>query len=133
MKRLFIVIIFALILLVVLSFVAQEVGGISLHSAGGISSAPRLELSVPVVPGVPTTLHIETANSISLPSAQVEWRTAEKTVFLGTVTSTDSRIVVTIPCDTTSQGSVVLRSLENNAVLAQEAASVLAAGADCAL
>jgi len=116
---------------VTLSVIAQAVGGISLRSAGERIGPIQLDISEPVIPGVPTVLHIQSENDVAREAMKIEWRTAQKTINVGVGLNGINQIPITIPCDTAPIGSLIMRSQANDKVLVQRPLNVFPPGADC--
>ena len=130
MKR-FIIASICIAIVIGLAFLAQEVGGISLRSTGGVDRSIQLEISDPVVRGVPSIVHVKTSDVITLPVLELEWRTKTSNIVVGTLPIGVTSIPFILPCDSENSGSLVVRSMADTAIIAHHVISALPAGVDC--
>lgn len=138
MNRIVIVVsIVAVGVLVVVSLLAQLVGGIS------IRSVPRPEITVtdlrvvvpPVVPGVPARLTWNVSMDGESDDAAVVFllRTADATRVIGDGLLADRHAVVSFPCDGGMHGQLLMVQRSDDRLLAQTPVQLLSPGVECVL
>lgn len=125
----------AFIALILLLLLASRVGGIAIRRAP--AAALHLEISTPVLPGVPTLLYWDDGDDESNALVVVYARDARSDYLIGQAELAAGAALVTFPCrETTARDeiiSVVMTDVATQQVLGSLQVPILPPGQDCAL
>ncbi|MDP3997941.1 MAG: hypothetical protein U1C49_00255 [Candidatus Andersenbacteria bacterium] len=120
----------ALLVLVILGIGASRVGGVAIRSNLAGQQFLALEVSEPVVRGVPVAVRWTPPGDGSREEIVLMLRSAKEDVIVGTGNIGDGEARMTMPCDETG-GSLVLRQKQSGAVLANQRITLLPPGQEC--
>ena len=122
----------AVIGLLVIGIVAGRVGGIAIRSQGTATNQLQVQLSEPVVRGVPVAVDWDTTLPNIPDSLSFEWRDEQNKYDLGTATGQSGRTTLQFPCvSAQSNGGLVVRSAGDGKVLGTQLIELAPAGPEC--
>lgn len=120
-----------LILLLVVGIVAGQVGGIAISKQGAEPDLLLLQLSEPVVRGVPVAVRWTSVETSAVPIT-FSWRDRSQEYPLGEAALSDQEAKFIFPCDGVgSTGSLVMRSGADGKVLSSQEVELAAPGPEC--
>lgn len=127
-----IIVLIGIIVLIMIGLLAGQVGGVAIRRADEASSLV-LNISEPVLRGVPVTVHWDTAAWPPEPATLTfDWRDEQKTFRLGGATVSSGEVTVTFPCATKgATGSFVVRAASNEKVILSQPLTLGPPGAEC--
>lgn len=123
------------ILLIVLGYLATQVGGIAIRGTGLEGESTGLTVVQPLLPGVDTIVRWDASPTLAGQQAQVSIRTSEGSEVIGEAEAQSGQAVASIPCvEDSSDVSLVLWFIDSTGqseVVAWQGVEVLPAGPDC--
>lgn len=113
--------------------VATRVGGATIRNATSPLNEVPLTVAAVLVPGIPTTIHWPVTASNEAETVAVYLRTDGHETLLDQVAAASGVISVTIPCDdTVAEGTMLLREIASQRVVAHASVTLLPPSYDCA-
>lgn len=122
-----------LIVLLLLGILAGRVGGVAIRRVGAEADALSLNLSEPLIRGVPVVVRWQ-VNEAEAPQARINffWRDSRTEYLLGETELSGGEAALRFPCDTSgATGTLVVRAAETSKVMGSRLATLRAPGPEC--